>query len=167
MCIALTYTLHIHQSLNEIEMWQKSLQKEGWSPQHSTLACGVQGADSLPTWHPWSRSGQPGCRYLEWADGYFALAVSSHIPNLHSQMQNNPHLFSHYFPRFIQSIHPRLRPRHVETWKVKPSQAFEFPFCACRHVQWPSMLMGGSLSQDTIFLKLFQKYLDEKDQTLL
>ena len=29
------------------------------------------------------------------------------------------------------------------------------------------MPMGGSLSQDTIFLKLFQKYLDEKDQILL
>ena len=28
---ALTYTLHIHQSLNEIEKLQKSLQKGGWS----------------------------------------------------------------------------------------------------------------------------------------
>ena len=33
---ALTYTLHIHQSLNEIEKLQKSLQKGGWS---LTVAC--------------------------------------------------------------------------------------------------------------------------------
>ena len=48
---ALTYTLHIHQSLNEIEKLQKFLQKEGWS------LCWLwsrQPGLMLPTWHPWS-----------------------------------------------------------------------------------------------------------------
>ena len=43
---ALTYTLHIHQSLNEIEKLQKSLQKGGWS-----LAVAWAGAGPA-TWHP-------------------------------------------------------------------------------------------------------------------
>ena len=48
---ALTYTLHIHQSLNEIEKLQKSLQKGGWS-----LAVAWAGAGPA-TWHIWSRLG--------------------------------------------------------------------------------------------------------------
>ena len=48
---ALTYTLHIHQSLNEIEKLQKSLQKGGWS-----LAVAWTGAGPA-TWHIWSRLG--------------------------------------------------------------------------------------------------------------
>ena len=37
---ALTYTLHNHQSFNEIERLQKSLQKGGWSAQ-----CGLAWAN--------------------------------------------------------------------------------------------------------------------------
>ena len=50
---ALTYTLHIHQSLNEIEKLQKSLQKGGWS---LTVACAAGPATNL------GQGSEPSCR---------------------------------------------------------------------------------------------------------
>ena len=121
---------------------------------HCGLCCRIR-------YQPWSRTDSQAAEsdiLKEW-ELLYGPSSNLNSTSLHTTQLKITSIFLLIFliSFNVQGIQPR--PRQGETWKVKPSQAFEFPFCACRHVQWLGMSMGGSLSQDTIFLIRLKKYL--------